>query len=286
MEVYSEETLDFQKLCSCSHLHTDCIHFHNSEQGPYLDDLLSRVEFTELQEVENEFLSIYKITPETYQFGLLQELKTGYKDETDFTTGLELHIRKTNKQEGPRRSSSKNRCTVTGRDIKEMNTVAFAIWHYRSPPTKWIAGNSVCISDNVFVRKRTASFTEASLHFSSLVITYYEYLGFNTHNRIPPDVIGKKWGPEEVISAEAVEALFSSCATRKNRNPARRRTWVLIPNHLRWTPVTSTAQRREQAEDSVQPGQPPSLPTPLTSPAASDNGQSREEGAAAQSMPL
>ena len=32
--------------------------------------------------------------------------------------------------------------------------------------------------------------------------------------------------------------------------------------------------------------QPPSLPTPLTSPAASDNGQSREEGAAAQSMPL
>ncbi|XDA73977.1 hypothetical protein R6Z07F_004197 [Ovis aries] len=57
---------------------------------------------------------------ETYQFGLLQELKTGYKDETDFTTGLELHIRKTNKQEGPRRSSSKNRCTVTGRDIKEI----------------------------------------------------------------------------------------------------------------------------------------------------------------------
>lgn len=32
--------------------------------------------------------------------------------------------------------------------------------------------------------------------------------------------------------------------------------------------------------------QPPSLPTPLTSPAASNNGQSREEGAAAQSMPL
>lgn len=59
-----------------------------------------------------------------------------------------------------------------------------------------------------------------------------------------------RWGPEE-SSAEAVEALFSSCATRKNRNPARRRTWVLIPNHLRWTPVTSTAQRREQAEKTA-----------------------------------
>ena len=48
-----------------AHFLLDCIHFHNSEQGSYLDDLLSRVEFTELQEVENEFLSIYKITPGT-----------------------------------------------------------------------------------------------------------------------------------------------------------------------------------------------------------------------------
>lgn len=67
-----------------------------------------------------KFCFFLLFAPETYQFGLLQELKTGYKDETDFTTGLELHIRKTNKQEGLEDPHQKNRCTVTGRDIKEV----------------------------------------------------------------------------------------------------------------------------------------------------------------------
>ena len=34
------------------------------------------------------------LLPGTYRFGLLPDLKTDYKYETDFTTGLKLHIKK------------------------------------------------------------------------------------------------------------------------------------------------------------------------------------------------